>query len=432
MTIEIRVPRVTACLAALATVLASGVHAWAQDRVAIGYYEVVSSGPGFGATVGPAGALLGQLAAGGRYGLLADRLVDRLTGNEVPYPYPLLLTPLAVDPARPRAFFLRAESLTLNLTGVVMVDLTSGAITPLLEMSPSSPIDTRVAAAYAVDAQRLVISVRLGTSDTTWMVVDLASGNPVRHTLTLTEPYLATSWTLSPDGSRIFRAESGSGPMQQRIVAYDASTGLEVARAAIPATFGGFVAWNDALDGVIDTRQPSSDTVFTLLTRDLQVVGTASVVTGGKCGLAKLAVSPATGRVYTFTGDGNYFGVPFPARFTSIVLGSGVLHQSDVADEVKVSCSGLRVASPPGAPLRLRATVTGATASFAWENVGGASQFTVDVGVGPGRTDLSIPLGPDSNWTIANVPAGTYYVRVRGENTFGGGRPSQEIQVVVP
>ena len=34
--------------------------------------------------------------------------------------------------------------------------------------------------------------------------------------------------------------------------------------------------------------------------------------------------------------------------------------------------------------------------------------------------------------TVAGVPPGRFYVRVRGGNAFGGGRPSAEAVVTVP
>jgi hypothetical protein len=56
----------------------------------------------------------------------------------------------------------------------------------------------------------------------------------------------------------------------------------------------------------------------------------------------------------------------------------------------------------------------------------------LDVGFSPGRTDLQVYLGPDSHTAFANVPSGTYSLRLRGGNEFGGGRPSAELKVVVP
>ena len=67
-----------------------------------------------------------------------------------------------------------------------------------------------------------------------------------------------------------------------------------------------------------------------------------------------------------------------------------------------------------------------------WTNVGGASRFVLEVGAAPGRTDLSVVVGPDSQASFSGVPPGTYYLRVRGANAFGGGHPSNEIRVVIP
>jgi hypothetical protein len=80
----------------------------------------------------------------------------------------------------------------------------------------------------------------------------------------------------------------------------------------------------------------------------------------------------------------------------------------------------------------VRAVVTGRDVTLQWQNLGAASHFVLDVGLAPGSTDASVFLGPDSHAAFGNVPPGTYYLRLRGGNEFGGGRPSQEIQVVVP
>ena len=56
----------------------------------------------------------------------------------------------------------------------------------------------------------------------------------------------------------------------------------------------------------------------------------------------------------------------------------------------------------------------------------------LDAGLAPGRTDLQVRLGADPRVTFAGVPSGVYYLRVRGGNEFGGGRPSDELRLVVP
>ena len=86
----------------------------------------------------------------------------------------------------------------------------------------------------------------------------------------------------------------------------------------------------------------------------------------------------------------------------------------------------------PGAPNNLRAAVSGRDLTLAWENIGAASGFILEAGFAPGRPALSVHLGPDSTGSFANVPPGTYYVRLRGFNEFGGGRPSNEIRLDIP
>jgi hypothetical protein len=431
------VARAAALTSVVVFAMTAAAPARAQDRLAIGLWEVVSSGGAFGATVGPSGALLGELADGGRFGLLYDRMINRLTGAQVVYPYPTVWSVVAADPARPRGFFTRARPLSMGeAEAIVAADLTTGALTTLVPITSPPGVLAGVSARFAVDAGLLFVT-RPGPDPaiSEWVVVDPDLGLSSLRVVPVPSPPAGVNtwtWTVTPDGKRLFRSE-GAGPVND-VVVYDAVSGAELHRVTITgAGFGGAaISWSDALDGLILQSAPASETVFTLFTRDLQTVGAMSVPTWGKCGMAKLGVSAATGRVYTFTGDGNYFGVPFPSRLTAVTLGtSGPVDVADVAAAVKTDCAVMHVASPPGAPRRLRATVTGATVAFAWENVGGASQFTVDVGIAPGRTDLSIPLGPDSHWTIGGAPPGTYFVRVRGANTFGGGRASNEVQVVV-
>lgn len=121
-----------------------------------------------------------------------------------------------------------------------------------------------------------------------------------------------------------------------------------------------------------------------------------------------------------------------------------------MVDAASVRCGHLPAASPrrdplgrdvvwpascrdrAGPPRHLRVTVEGRTASFFWTNVGAASGFMLEIGTAPGRTDLAVGVGVESTVSFTGVPPGTYYVRVRGGNEFGGGRPSAEVRVDVP
>lgn len=395
----------------------------------IGEWEVVAEGNGFGATVGPAGALGGLPADGGRYGLMFERVVDRVTGAEAEFWLSRGLMPIAADPVRPRAFFAQVPLNTFSgPTGVVMADLRTGVITPLVTLP--APAVLPVVARLAVDAERLVVSYPTSArGDYAWAVADLSGGSPVVRALTLPIPMpIGGAWALSPDGARLYMAFTDPPSHTFALAAYDTTTGAEINRVTRPPAFGITLDWSDGLDGLIERR----DETFTAIDRDLRVLGSVEPQSYGKCGI-QVVVSPSSGRVYSFTGGGTVYGSPFSATLTGLREGSsGPADVSDVAPEVKSLCGALRVASQPGAPRRLRASVAGHTVSFAWENVGGASQFTLEAGVAPGRTDVSIALGPDSQWSLAGVPSGTYYVRVRGANTFGRGAASQEIQVVVP
>lgn len=417
----------------VALVLAAA-PAVAQDRLSIGAWEVVSTGPDFGTTVGPAGALAGELADGGRYGLLRDRLIDRLTGAEAEFGNARLLQTVATDPARPRAFFTRHPALFVPADAVVMADLQTGAMTTLLILPGLA--GWFVTAHFAVDAERLVVSYRDATDPTgvsvEWVVVDLASGTPVARTVTL--PSIAgASWAISPDGAYLYRAAFDTSANTAAVVSHDLATGALTGRAAMPYALSPRIQWSDALDAVvIGSREAVNVAVtFTAFNRALQAIGGAVVPSLFMCD-TQVVISPTTGRIYAYTGGGIYRGVQLSSRLMGARLGTpGPVDSVDVAAAVKADCGDLHVASPPGAPRRVRATVTDGTVAFAWENVGAASRFTMDVGVAPGRTDLSLPLGPDSQRTVTGVPPGTYYVRIRGTNTFGRGEPSNEIEVVV-
>lgn len=421
-------------LVAMVGVFLAGAPATAQDRLVLGPTEVVSSGPAFGATIGPSGALEGDLAAGGRFGLLFDHLIETATGRRIDYPFPSVWYPVAADPARARGFFTRARTPGFGeVDSVVMADLTTGALTPVVPVTSPPGRQTDTTARVAVDAGLLFVS-RPGSDPAIgeMVVVDPAIGPSSLRVLPV-PPVLqfSTSWTVTPDGTRLLRSDGGG--TTAALVAYDVETGAELSRRSLPA---GILSWSDALDGAILVREldlnGSRETEFTLVNRDLQVLATARVPTWGKCGPARLAASARSHRVYTFTGDGSIYSVPFQSRLTGVTPGQPGMDVADVDAAIKVNCVTLRVVSPPAAPRQFRAQVTGAQVALGWQNVGSASRFALDVGFAPGRTDLQVALGPDSRVSFAGVPAGTYYVRLRGGNAFGTGEWSPELQVRVP
>jgi len=92
--------------------------------------------------------------------------------------------------------------------------------------------------------------------------------------------------------------------------------------------------------------------------------------------------------------------------------------------------------SAPGAPTSFSATVSGSTVTLNWAApVGGdaPTSYTVQAGSSNGLSDLAnFDTGSTStSLVVLNVPAGTYFVRIRANNSAGQSGPSNEFQVIV-
>ena len=91
---------------------------------------------------------------------------------------------------------------------------------------------------------------------------------------------------------------------------------------------------------------------------------------------------------------------------------------------------------PPGAPTALTATASGSTVTLQWTaaTTGGApSGYIIEVGSSSGSANLANFSTGSTSTTLssADVPAGTYFVRVRGTNASGSGAPSNEVVIFV-
>lgn len=87
----------------------------------------------------------------------------------------------------------------------------------------------------------------------------------------------------------------------------------------------------------------------------------------------------------------------------------------------------------PGVPGPLTATVNGGTVTLSWGAASGATSYVIEAGSVSGATDVgAFPLAGAGTSFSAPVPAGTYYVRLRGVNAVGTGPPSNEVVVTVP
>jgi hypothetical protein len=92
------------------------------------------------------------------------------------------------------------------------------------------------------------------------------------------------------------------------------------------------------------------------------------------------------------------------------------------------------LAQLPGAPGVLTHQLVGGNVSLVWQGTGGpVDGYVIEAGSQPTLSDLvAIRVGNVLSFSAADVPAGTYYVRVRAFNAAGEGSPSNEIAVHVP
>ena len=414
----------------------------AQDRLFLGDHEVGSHGR-FGARIGPrplefsAGSLFG----GGRYVLIDLTLVnlpgvmayDRRTGTL--HAVPLVRTPILGDPVRPRVYALVRSSVVGDPATIVSIDLTNGVETPFMQLA--LPTGTSVALKVAVDADRVYATdtflfgttpfgSKTGQIEVASPVLGVSSQRRVPIPPLPASGFLNGLWhfDVTPDGARLFAVVSEAGGYTLR--AFDVATGGEVVRVASGTAP---ITWDSSLGGLLVASNSTQ-----LRTRDLQLV--ADVYLFGCGGGPVVRTSAHTGRVYVLNEGGHYMSQRYDQELRVFDTRTGersgpanVTRNLSLAWECE---QRFDLYTAPGAPNNLRAAVSGRDLTLAWENIGAASGFILEAGFAPGRPALSVHLGPDSTGSFANVPPGTYYVRLRGFNEFGGGRPSNEIRLDIP
>jgi large repetitive protein len=90
----------------------------------------------------------------------------------------------------------------------------------------------------------------------------------------------------------------------------------------------------------------------------------------------------------------------------------------------------------PGAPTNLTASTNGSTVTLFWNAPSGScapTTYAVEAGSSPGANNLANILtgNASTSFTASNVPAGTYYVRVRAGNGNTIGGVSNDATVIV-
>ena len=405
-----RLRRHVALMAWLLAGVLAATPAAAQDRLFEGARELGAIGR-FGQDLGPAPNVpLSQLAGGGRFAIRDSEAIDLRTGAVQS------LAPgfvLSLDGARPRVFMGRADAIWL-------VDLATGFSYPF---SPGPTADLSCQHAASADVL-LCVSFR-APEQHDLVRVDAAG----RHVLITTRFVFGVSpmpWIVTPDASRVYFARCqrplGGVFCTTDLAMFDVASGeLTTIDPLEPFGFGGTMFWDDLNERLF----MSVNHTVVVMNRDLELLGSAFV--GGRC--HQIAISPHTGRLYVNRMD--YYYGPSWSTLSAFDAATYRPVEAEVVRSAGESCGPLLVLTAPGAPRHVRASLAGHDLTLTWRNVGDASSFILDIGLAPGRTDLSVFLGPDAHASFANVPPGTYYLRLRGGNEFGGGRPSSEVRVEV-
>jgi hypothetical protein len=410
-------PRIP-CLMLLVTLTAAGVQA--QDRLFIGTGEIGAFGR-FGERIGTApGAVYGKLVAGGRYIATASGAFDTSTGAFTPAAGGVVI---AVDPRRPRLFM-------HDLAVVSVFDLERHVSTPLFESTGlATLLPAPARAQLASDANELFVWHRAAGNGEEVAVVDLASGSVSRRFPIGTVLGSFSDWRVAADGRRLFVVDGAE------IRLLDGATGLPLAP---PVSGSGKI-----VDDRVNRRIYVLDAVGRLRAFDDALRPLGQLAVRASCGVVPAVFSSHSGRLYIVESDSQgsqkegvtytYFLGVFDAATGRRLDSRDVTSAAGLPMGPNFCGPGpLAVITAPGAPQGLAATVSGRDVTLTFTNVGDASGFVLDVGFSPGRTDLSTFVGGATTATFTNVPSGTYYLRVRGGNAFGGGRPSNEVVVTVP
>jgi len=95
-------------------------------------------------------------------------------------------------------------------------------------------------------------------------------------------------------------------------------------------------------------------------------------------------------------------------------------------------CSRLIYLGRPESPRNLRSSVSERSVTLTWDPPPDIGEYEIEAGSAPGLRNIGVfRTGGKSFATFADVPAGTYYVRVRAINELGVNH-SAEISVIVP
>ena len=107
---------------------------------------------------------------------------------------------------------------------------------------------------------------------------------------------------------------------------------------------------------------------------------------------------------------------------------------STSSNEVTVFVGGTPRCEAPSAPLLATPLVVGSAVTLNWSSSPTATSYVIEAGSASGLADIVPPADTNSSSTVyanQDVPAGTYFVRIRAKNTCGISVASNERTIVV-
>lgn len=425
------------CVAAAASVwVCLAVPALAQDSLLVGR-RYLSATRNFGEVLGPGPILTEtEFLGGGRYRVTGSSPTpDTVTVADARTGYQRLVFGqlLSYDRARP-VLFVRRTAPANSLWAVNV------ATNHERYLFASATLYSTCVHAYSANVLFCATHRDDGRADIVAIDVPTATTRVVTTAPLTTGIFSDRAWRplVTPDGRRLYFDVLAMFPPPPdpslatwEFAALDPVTGVLARHPALDA----HPIYDDATERLVVSSQSADNQsgVVSLYSRDL-----APILVRVPVPLVTVVKTSAhTNRMYVFGFSGPLNGSArerlwvFDAS-TFELLAPPVDRLSGMkAGNVGWNSVGLFTA--PGPPRRVAATVgAGRTVALSWTNVGTASHFVLDVGLASGRTDLSVFVGTEPRVSFAGVPPGTYYLRVRGGNEYGGGRPSQEVRVVVP
>jgi len=230
-------------------------------------------------------------------------------------------------------------------------------------------------------------------------------------------PFPGTGFPVvfSPGGGSLFMVEGPALTLRK----YSIKSASLMAEAPVP--LAGWMYYDPLQPRLVIVGDPGLTMPYGTLVLDAETL--AIVATGPSLG-TRMAFDQFRPRAYAVDEQGRLSTID---TRTLQVLSTRTLPPGRLV--------GLTLASVPSPPADLQYTVTRGEVTLTWSQPrrGGApTTYLVAVGSAPGRSDLATLEAPTSILSATGVPAGTYYVRIRGVNAVGTSLPSDELVVTVP